>query len=249
MERRIVDPPSRTEELGVPPSRHVPPAYDNRTTPRRPHLNLVSVFIVALLLLLSACGDGKNHATGARVTSTPTVGSIAPPTVSMATTIPTGPSSTAPPTTPGPGAPECASNQLSISFVGTQGAGGGAGLAEFSIKVVTASGCLMVGYPGVQLLGNGQPLPTRSTRGSGTLTRAGPPQMVALSSTQSGFFTIEYVRLDPQGGACPVVTSVSVIPPDQRQPVSVPTPTTGVPFSPCNGGAITVTPIQAGSAP
>jgi hypothetical protein len=184
---------------------------------------------IAFGMGLSACGGGSHLALpGSTIVASPTSVPVSTTAIS---------------------ASECTNAQIAIAFVGTQGAGGVNSLAEFSIRGSTATGCRTIGYPGIQLVSQGQDLPTQAAHGPGTLTHAGSPQMVTLSTSEVGFFTIEYTRSDANGASCPVVTSVSVIVPDQQESTSVPTPSTGVGFTPCDDGAVTVTPIQSGSPP
>jgi Protein of unknown function (DUF4232) len=196
--------------------------------------------LAALVLgggLLAACSSGSSTATTVRTTrpdagSTTTSRAATSTTASGSSTVPSGPSL-------------CPTTGLSGSVAGSSGA---AGTVEVTVglKSISATTCVLTGYPGLQLLGpGGSPLPTNVQRKGTYPFTAMAPTTVTLASGQSAYFNIGYSDV-PVGAetTCPTSTSLEVTPPDATNHLLV-----VASLTPCGGGTMVVSPVfAAGSA-
>ena len=103
-------------------------------------------------------------------------------------------------------------------------------------------GCVLAGYPGLQLLGpGGATLPTTVVRKGTYPFTAMAPATVTLADGQAAYFNIGYSDV-PVGAetSCPTSTSLEVTPPDATDHLTV-----AAALAPCGGGTLVVSPVFA----
>lgn len=173
----------------------------------------VPVAVLALAVLAASCSSSPPANSGSPPAnkSVPTV-SLAP--VASTTTSTTSSTTT---TTTSTASSGCASDQLSINFVGTSAAAGTLqGIYDF--QNTTNSPCTLFGYPGLQMLSsNGQTIPTILTRSP---SLAGAPTTVTLAPNGYAYFLIQYPDATGYDGlTCPAASSVEFTAPNDYQPL------------------------------
>lgn len=191
----------------------------------------------ALALTLAACGNSSHSSTPAAAVTT-----SSPATTPATTTTPTTSTTPTATTTSGPG--PCRAADLSLSYLGGQGATGHGELG-FALRNTSARTCSTYGYPGIQFLDQaGHPLttiPTHTTQDFfGTLPKA--PLTVAPGGTVSFRLGVTHGAASPAG--CTTAFGLQVIPPNDTATLKV---TIG------NGGSYecqtaTVSPLQRGTS-
>ncbi len=203
----------------------------------------------ALLAALVACGSSDNGSSAAPTGPAAPGGTTAPGDTAAATS---APGDTAAPTGTGPaggattpaGPDRCHTSQLTGSL---RAADAAAGQRYATLVLTNRSGvsCRIEGYGGVQLVdAAGRPVPTRQVRDPGT-----PPKLVTLApkasaSSQLHWTVVPSTRDPSQTGQCqPTPGQLRVIPPDERDPLSIRW-TLGVV---CDGGTITQPAYRAGT--
>ena len=145
--------------------------------------------------------------------------------------------------------PACTTFQLQITGRGL-GAAMGTSVDLVSLQNVSSTACQLDGYPGLQLLAAGRPLPTSViTPSDGSMSfPASIPRRAALSPGGVSSFNLDY-NLNPSGAAnnepysvaCPSATALRVI-----LPGTLEYGTFSIPLAPC-GGVIRVSPIVPGA--
>ena len=193
----------------------------------------------AAALMIVGCG-GSSHSSSpaAAVTNPPSTPSAPPVTTTAAAT---GTTQTA--TTPS-GPVQCRAADLSLSYLGGQGATGHGELG-FALHNTSSQTCSTYGYPGIQFLDQaGHPLPTTPTHTTqdffGTLPKL--PLTVAPGATVS--FRLGVTHGITSTAGCTTAFALQVIPPND---------TATLKGAIGNGGAYecrtaTVSPLQHGTA-
>ncbi|MGH7919636.1 MAG: DUF4232 domain-containing protein [Candidatus Dormibacteraceae bacterium] len=191
-------------------------AFSTRVT----HLLTRSAAVVALAVLLAACGS--NSPSG-NTSPTPTPTAQATPTPQAS-----GGSSG--------GVTRCLVSQLSLS-AGQPSAGAGSIQQAFVLTNKSQISCALIGYPGMQMLGSGgAKIPTTVVRTPGT------KQTVTLAPGGTASFLAQWH--DQTGYATPCATSqqVEVTPPNAYKQLVI---TQSI--QACPNGQINVTAVAAGS--
>jgi Protein of unknown function (DUF4232) len=190
----------------------------------------------ALALMLASCGSSSHSSSraAALTASTPATTSTTTAAVTTATT------QTATATS---GPPPCRAAELSLSYLGGQGATGHGELG-FALHNTSAQTCSTYGYPGIQFLDQaGHPLPTVPTHTTqdffGSLPKV--PLTVAPGATVS--FRLGVTHGVTSSAGCTTASALQVIPPNDTATLKT---TIG------NGGAYecrtaTVSPLQRGT--
>jgi Domain of unknown function (DUF4232) len=200
-----------------------------------------------MTVLLAACGGSSSslsHRAPATVAPTTTTTATAPatPSTTTATTPATNP---APSTTAatGSGPAPCRAGDLSLVFLGGQGATGHGELG-FALRNTSSDPCRTFGYPGVQFLDrSGHALPTVPTHTTqdffGTLPRL--RLTVAPGSTVSFRLGVTHGAASTAG--CAMAYGLQVIPPDDTVTLR-----TSIPGGAYECQVTTVSPLQAGTS-
>jgi len=182
----------------------------------------------------AACSSGSPSASSTSAPKSPTTAST--------TTVPSSPTTTAPVTPSTKAGPAtCATSALAASVHGSSGA---AGTIEMTIalKSLSASPCVLGGYPGLQMLAaGGSQLPTAVVRKGSYGFTAMPPSVETITTGQSVYFNLGYSDV-PSGNetSCPVAASLEITPPNSYTSLSL-----VAQLGPCDGGTITVSPVFA----
>ncbi|MGH9029986.1 MAG: DUF4232 domain-containing protein [Acidimicrobiales bacterium] len=134
-------------------------------------------------------------------------------------------------------------NALALSLLGSSAAAGTLE-ATFALRNSSSTSCMLVGYPGAELLdASGTPFASAARGGTYSFTDF-PSATVTLSEGQSAYFNVGYSDV-PSGteGTCPGSARIEVTPPnDFTQLFSQFSATV------CNG-AFTVSPVFGAGSP
>jgi hypothetical protein len=171
----------------------------------------------------------SGHATTAQTSSTPT-----------ATTTPATPTTA---TTPPATIAACVAGDLSLVFIGQQGAAGHGELG-FALKNTSPNACHTYGYPGVLFLdshGNGlTTIPDHTTLDYFGHSRLGE---LVVQPGQEVSFRLGVTHGAIPGSVCTTAAGLQVIPPDDTATLRVTIPSGGYE---CRN--VTVSPLQPGSS-
>jgi len=168
----------------------------------------------ALAIGLSACGGSSTttvassgpSSAGSTTASTSTSSST-PVSASGTTTTTASSSSTS-------GPPLCVAADLSLSFLGQQGATGH-GLLGFSLRNTSSHSCHTFGYPGIEFLSKtGGALPTLTTRTTHDFFGTAPEVALVLAPGQNASFRIGVTHGMTSPVGCTTAYGLQVIPPD-----------------------------------
>jgi Protein of unknown function (DUF4232) len=200
-----------------------------------------AVTIVVGLFLISSCASSPQGGTSSGGPATPAPTPAAPPGMSP-TPAPDPATATPPPNAASPTpAPltdtigRCLASQLSLS-AGAGNAGAGTVGRPFVFTNTAETGCALFGYPGMQMLSGGRPIPTKvvwtpGTEQTVTLAPGGTASFLAWWHDQTGYTT-----------PCPTAEQVEVTPPNAYAALTV-----AVPIQACPDGTIDVDAVTAGS--
>jgi hypothetical protein len=182
---------------------------------RSPFLVNMRAAVLALTVILAACSA-----------PTPQAQSSVQPT-------------TTPSATPSQiGVNPCATSQLSLSLVDTQGALGHV-FAHLALTNSSSSPCTIDGYPNAQLFNaSGQSMSTRVADGGGQLSGLPGPSKFVLASNQKAGFTASWGTVNVGGETCKSATTIEI-----GLPGSSPTAhlrITGLYTDICNSGELDV---------
>ncbi len=185
-----------------------------------------AILSASLALALSACGGSSHTATTTRQDT---------PAASPAATTTTGPgsataatSTTSPPstttavtttvsTTTSAGPPPCVAGDLSVSFLGQQGATGH-GLLGFALRNVSGRSCHTFGFPGVLFLDRaGRALPTISTRTTRDFFGTARVVKLLLAPGSSASFRLGVTHGVTSTAQCTTAYGLQVIAPDDTR--------------------------------
>ncbi len=140
----------------------------------------------------------------------------------------------------------CASSQLKLTYVNTQGATGHLEVT-FALRDVSRQTCVLQGYPGAQLLdAAGHPLITHVQRGGGFFPDSqSAPRAVRLTPGASAQFGLSFADNNEyfRGRPCPAASTLASVPPNARRRLRVSLTGAGRPkFAPC-GGQLVASPV------
>jgi hypothetical protein len=116
----------------------------------------------------------------------------------------------------------------------------------YGLSNASAVACTLFGYPGVQMLdASGRPIPTQVSHGGSYTFPVETPRVVTLSPGAQASFFLGYTDV-PSGTemSCPQSARLNITPPGSTGTVQL-----ADQIAPCGGGAVTVSPVHAGSAP
>ena len=169
-------------------------------------LTAAATVSVVLGLMLAACGTS----TTTTVISSPAASSTTTSPAPSSTTT-TAQSST---TTSATGPPACVAADLTLAFLGQQGATGH-GLLGFALRNRSAKSCKTFGYPGVLFLDkSGRPLPTVATRTTHDFFGPAPELKLLLAPGQRASFRLGVLHGVVPNVPCATAYALQVIPPD-----------------------------------
>jgi hypothetical protein len=202
--------------------------------------SLGSGLAVTIVLMLAACGGSSSSSSHAAA-----VTSIAPPASTTATTTTAGTSTATTQTSTTPsGAPPCRAADLSLSFLGGQGATGHGELG-FALRNTSTATCSTYGYPGIQFLDRGgHALPTIPTHTTHDFFGSLPEVALTVAPGATVSFRLGVTHGISSSAGCTTAYGLQVIPPND-------TATLRTAIS--NGGGYecqtaTVSPLQRGTA-
>lgn len=189
----------------------------------------------AAALLLAACGGSSKSSSHAAALTTPQSTATSAPATTTAASPPTTTTSTGP--------PMCRAADLSLSYLGGQGATGHGELG-FALKNSGSQTCSTYGYPGIQFLDRaGKPLPTIPTHTTHDFFGSLPELPLTVAPGASVSFRLGVTHGMTSSAGCTTASALQVIPPND-------TATLRTPIG--NGGAYecqtaTVSPLQRGT--
>jgi hypothetical protein len=141
--------------------------------------------VLALIVILTACGSATPSATADSPAPTPSQTGINP----------------------------CATAQLTLSLVDTQGALGHV-FAHLALTNSTSSPCTIDGYPNAQLFNaSGQSVNTRVVDGGGELSGFPGPSKFVLAPNQRAAFTASWGTVTVGSETCKSFTTIEIGPP------------------------------------
>lgn len=202
-----------------------------------------------IALTLSACG-GSSHTSATTTTAaqgSPTASSSGTTTTAAGSTMApasttTVVTSTVSSTTSG-GPPPCVASDLSVSFLGQQGATGH-GLLGFALRNTSGRSCHTFGFPGVLFLDKaGHALPTISTRTTHDFFGTAPEVKLVLAPGSRASFRLGVTHGVTSTAGCTTAHGLQVIAPDDTRTLRATIP----------GGAYecrtaTVSPLRPGNS-
>jgi Domain of unknown function (DUF4232) len=197
--------------------------------------------LIASALALAACGtQGGGNPTNTGGTAAPVTPGSSSGTATGAPTLTPQATQTTPAATP-TGPDRCHSTDLSASLGGFD-AGAGNRYAVLTLTNRSGHTCVIFGYGGVGLLNSAKkPVPTKQVRD----TRKAPVRVTlkpgAGAKSQLHWSVIPSGSENQMGPCEPVASFLQVIPPDEKQPITVAFPPTSV----CQQGRIDQGPYQA----
>jgi hypothetical protein len=216
-------------------------------------LRLTCLLAPLLAGSLAGCGGSQNASDTAvvpvappsatRTVTTPTQTTAA---ATAATTATTTQSTTTSATSSSPSAsgPPCRASDLSLAYLGGQGATGHGELG-FALRNTGTGPCHTYGFPGITFLdASGNALQTLSTRSTNDFFGSVPERLVVLSAGQTASFRVGVSHVSSGGGsACTTAAGIAVIPPDDTATLKV-----TIPGGAYECGTATVSPVAAGTS-
>lgn len=195
--------------------------------------SLATGLAAATTLLLAGCG-GSSHSssTAAAVTSAPSTQASNPATTASTQTTATA-----------AGAAPCRAADLSLSYLGGQGATGHGELG-FALKNTGSQTCSTYGYPGIQFLDHaGHALPTTPSHTTQDFFGTLPKTALTVSPGATVSFRLGVTHGETSSAGCTTASALQVIPPNDTATLK-----TAI----GNGGAFecqtaTVSPLQRGT--
>ena len=196
---------------------------------------------LAVALILAGCGGSSSSSSHAALTSTASTPASTPATTTAPSTTPTTTTQTTAATA---GPAPCRAANLSLSYLGGQGATGHGELG-FALRNTSSQTCSTYGYPGIQFLDQADhPLPTIPTHTTQDFFGSVPklPLTVAPGTTVSFRLGVTHGATSTAG--CTTAYGLQVIPPNDTATLKT---VIG------NGGAYecqsaTVSPLQRGTS-
>jgi Protein of unknown function (DUF4232) len=208
------------------------------------HMPLRAAILCAVMALtLAACGgSSKTASTIGEGTSTPSVRSTSTTTTAPASTTTVVTSTVTTAAAPAR-SPPCVAADLSVSFLGQQGATGH-GLLGFALRNTSTRSCHTFGFPGVLFLDKlGHALPTSSTRTTRDFFGTAREVKLLLRPGQTASFRLGVTHGVTSTAQCTSAYGLQVIAPDDTRTLRATIP----------GGAyecrtVTVSPLRPGNS-
>ncbi len=199
------------------------------------------ILLVLLALFVAACGSSRSSTSSTIAASTAGASTTA---TSTATAVTTSTTSTTPrATTPASESGQCRAADLTLSFLGGQGATGHGELG-FALRNISAKSCRTYGFPGVLFLDRaGEALPTIPTHTTHDFFGPAPavPLVVAPGATVSFRLGVTHGSGSPAG--CTTAHGVQVIPPNDTATLR-----TTIPGGAYECRSTTVSPLSPGTS-
>src|SRR5579875_1837851 len=215
-----------------------------KTAPMR---SAPALILGALALLLAGCGGSSHHASQPAAVTAP-----APRTTTTATGAGASPTASSTPSTPSTtasggaavsGGGPCRAAQLSLTFLGGQGATGHGELG-FALRNTSQQTCSTVGYPGIQFLDKaGQPLPTQPTHTTQDFFGSVPEEPLTLPPGATASFRLGVTHGAASPSGCTTAYGLQVIPPNDTASLR-----TAIPGGAYECQTATVSPLARGTS-
>ncbi len=194
------------------------------------------------MLVLAACGGSSNSASTTSSSSAST-SSTAPVTSSTTSSSASTATTTATVTTTVSGTPLCVAADLTLSFLGQQGATGH-GLLGFALRNSSSHSCHTFGYPGILFLDKtGAGLPTVTTRTTRDFFGTAPEVSLTLQTGQSASFRIGVTHGMASPVGCTTAYGLQVIPPNDTSTLR-----TSIPGGTYECRTATLSPLRPGTS-
>jgi hypothetical protein len=202
------------------------------------------LLVAALALGLAACGGSSNTTpTVTRTVTSPATSTTTPLTTTDGTTLTTPTTTQATTTSASSGTQACTVHDLSLSFIGQQGAAGHGELA-FAFKNTGSAPCHTYGFPGIQFLDRaGAPLTTIPHRSTLDYFGHAPEAELTINPGSEASFRLGVSHGAIPGSVCSTAFALQAIPPDDTQSV-----TAHIPDGAYECRDATVTPLQPGTS-
>jgi Protein of unknown function (DUF4232) len=191
--------------------------------PEHHRMRLAAAVLSALIALtIAACGGSSNSAATSTTQDVPATSSTTT-TAGASTTAPasttTVVTSTVSSTTTAAGPPPCVAADLSLSYLGQQGATGHGELG-FALRNTSSRSCHTYGYPGVLFLDKGgHALPTDSTRTTRDFFGTAPEVPLVIAPGSNVSFRLGVTHGVTGTADCTTAYGLQVIPPDDTHTV------------------------------
>jgi hypothetical protein len=214
--------------------------------PEHHRMRLGAAVLSALIAVtIAACGGSSNSAATSTSQDAPTTSTTTP--ASTSTTAPasttTVVTSTVSTTTTPAGPPPCVAADLSVSYLGQQGATGHGELG-FALRNTSSRTCHTYGYPGVLFLDKGGgALPTDSTRTTHDFFGAAPEIALVITPGSSVSFRLGVTHGVTGTADCTTAYGLQVIAPDDTK-----TLVTTIPGGAYECRTATVSPLRPGDS-
>lgn len=174
------------------------------------------LLILIALCALVAAGCGSSSTTTVTRTTTRTVTASAP-----ATTTGAAPTTTSTTSTAAAGTGACRASDLTLSYLGQQGATGHGELG-FALRNKSSGPCITFGYPGVLFLDRaGRALPTRTTRTTSDFFGHTTLRHIRLAPGDTVSFRVGVTHVATAGNRCTTAHQVQVIAPNDTATIRV----------------------------
>jgi hypothetical protein len=188
-------------------------------------------------------GSGTPTATAATSTATATAPAATTGTTGTATHTGTQTANSGGAAVGGATSNRCTAANLSLSYLGGQGATGHGELG-FALKNTGSSACATGGYPGIQFLaGDGSDLPTTPQHTTDDFFGHLPLQPLTLQPGQTASFRLGVSHGGGSSSGCNTAAGLQVIAPNDTATLKV-----QIPNGASECGTTTVSPLQAGTA-
>ena len=202
---------------------------------------------VLIAFTIAACGGSSNSAATSTAQDAPTTSSTRTPpsttTTAPASTTTVVTSTVSATTTTAAGPPPCVAADLSVSYLGQQGATGHGELG-FALRNTSSHTCHTYGYPGVQFLDKGGgALPTQSTHTTHDFFGAAPEVALVITPGSSVSFRLGVTHGVTGTADCTTAYGLQVIPPDDTE-----TLVTTIPGGAYECRTATVSPLRPGDS-
>lgn len=202
---------------------------------------------VLIAFTIAACGGSSNSAATSTAQDAPTTSSTRTPpsttTTAPASTTTVVTSTVSATTTTAAGPPPCVAADLSVSYLGQQGATGHGELG-FALRNTSSHTCHTYGYPGVQFLDKGGgALPTQSTRTTHDFFGAAPEVALVITPGSSVSFRLGVTHGVTGTADCTTAYGLQVIAPDDTK-----TLVTTIPGGAYECRTATVSPLRPGDS-
>lgn len=202
-------------------------------------------FVVVAICGLAVAGCGSSATTTVTTTATSTATRTVTVTTPAATTGPaTTTAATSPTATSAAGTGACRAADLTLSYLGQQGATGHGELG-FALRNKSGGPCTTFGYPGVLFLDRtGRALPTRSTRTTSDFFGHTTLRHLKLGPGDTVSFRVGVTHVPTAGNRCTTAHQVQVIAPNDTATMRVQIRQGGA----YECAVATVSPVQAGKS-